>query len=231
MGNKDKLRRFAENETFSHVIQPQFSEVFNTNYQFKQQWAQAYWKNNNPLILELGCGKGEYTVQLAQKNPDINFIGIDIKGARLWRGAKTAHEQIIPNVSFIRSRIEFLESFFGVHEVSEIWITFPDPQKEKRRTKKRLTSPRFLNMYKTILIPHGKVHLKTDSSELYEYTKALLEFNKQNILVATENLYESNVADEILSIKTFYEQGYLAQGKAITYLQFEVNSDIVDLPD
>jgi tRNA (guanine-N7-)-methyltransferase len=231
MGKKDKLRRFAENETFDHVIQPQFNEVFNTNYKYKQKWSELYWKNPNPIILELGCGKGEYTIQLAQKYPNCNCIGIDIKGARLWRGAKTALEDSLQNVAFIRSRIEFLESFFGTDEISEIWITFPDPQKEKRRTKKRLTSPRFLNMYKNILQPHGKIHLKTDSKELYEYTKSLLEFNKQPILIATDNLYESTVTNEILEIKTFYEQGYLAQGKPITYLQFEINSPIVEIED
>lgn len=231
MGKKDKLRRFAENETFSHVIQPQFSEVFNADYSLKNKWSQCYWKNNNPIVLELGCGKGEYTVQLAQKYPDKNFIGIDIKGARLWRGAKTALEDSITNVAFIRSRIEFLLSFFGANEISEIWITFPDPQKEKRRTKKRLTSPRFLNMYASILKPQGIIHLKTDSIELYEYTTSLLQYNSQTIHVATPHLYESEIADDILSIKTFYEQGYLAQGKPITYIQFQVQGSIREMPD
>src|SRR5690606_28513204 len=143
----NKLKRFAENETFSHVIQPKFHEVFQTKHSLYGAWNSKFWNNSNPIVLELGCGKGEYTVNLAKKFPDKNFIGIDIKGARFWRGAKTAHDEGITNVAFLRTRVEFLESFFASGEISEIWITFPDPQMEKRRTKKRLTSARFLNMY------------------------------------------------------------------------------------
>lgn len=231
MGSKDKLRRFAENETFPNVIQPVFHEVFNKDYTLKNKWKQEYWKNNNPIILELGCGKGEYTVELARKFPNINFIGIDIKGARFWRGAKTAIVQNIPNVAFVRTKIEFIDSFFGENEVSEIWITFPDPQLEKRRTKKRLTSSRFLNMYVSMLSKDGCVHLKTDSQELHAYTKEILQFNNQEILRSTADLYNSEIVDDILSIKTFYEKGYLEKGKKITYIQCKLSGEIIEKPD
>lgn len=226
---KNKLRRFAENKTFQHLIQPEFNEVFNTDYALKHTWATEYWKNKQAIVLELGCGKGEYTVQLASKFPDKNFIGIDIKGARLWRGAKTALEKSLKNVAFIRSRIEFLSSFFGAQEISEIWITFPDPQKEGRRTKKRLTSSRFLNLYRKILIHGGIIHLKTDSKELYDYTKELLVHNKHTIITDTTDLYNSGLENDILSIKTFYEQKYLEQGKAITYLKFSLNGESTEI--
>ena len=231
MGNKDKLRRFAENETFHNVIQPQFSEVFNIDYKLKNKWHANYWKNSNPIVLELGCGKGEYTVELAKKFPNKNFIGIDIKGARFWRGAKTAIENEIPNIAFIRTRIEFLESFFGANEIAEIWITFPDPQLEKRRTKKRLTSSRFLNMYKNVLKKDGCIHLKTDSKELHTYTNEILEYNNQTILRKTKDVYNSEILDEILSIKTFYEQGYIEKGKTITYIQFTISGNIKEKPE
>lgn len=230
MSGKNKLQRFAENETFSHVIQPEFHEVFQTKYSLHGMWHSKFWHNSNPIVLELGCGKGEYTVNLAKKFPDKNFIGIDIKGARFWRGAKTAHEEGIPNVAFLRTRIEFLESFFASGEISEIWITFPDPQKEKRRTKKRLTSARFLNMYHMILMPHGKIHLKTDSKELYAYTKYVISENKHTIKSETTDLYNSNLLDEVLSIQTFYEKTYLSQGKPITYIQFALNGNTQEPP-
>ncbi|MDR2963982.1 MAG: tRNA (guanosine(46)-N7)-methyltransferase TrmB [Bacteroidales bacterium] len=232
MGHKHKLQRFAENKTFSNVIQPEFSEVFRCDYKLKNKWKAEFWHNDNPIVLELGCGKGEYTVELAQKYSEKNFIGVDIKGARFWRGAKTAIEQRIPNVAFIRSRIEFLNSFFATHEISEIWITFPDPQIEKRRTKKRLTSPRFLNMYKTMLAPGARIHLKTDSQELHAYTKQVLQYNNQPILRATTDVYHSELLDDTLAIKTFYEKQYLERGKTITYIEFSLTGqEIVDLPE
>lgn len=231
MSAKNKLQRFAENETFPNVIQPEFDEVFHKDYWLKNKWAAEFWKNTNPLVLELGCGKGEYTVSLAERFPEKNYIGIDIKGARFWRGAKSALEKGLPNVAFVRTRIEFIDSFFGANEVDEIWITFPDPQLAERRAKKRLTSPRFLNMYLGMLKPGANVNLKTDSKELYDYTKSLLEFNKQEILIATDDLYNSPYCDETLSIKTQYESFYLAQGKPITYIQFRLNGVIQDLPE
>lgn len=230
MSAKNKLQRFAENETFSNVIQPNFEEIFQKDYSLKNNWNSTYWKNENPIVLELGCGKGEYTVALAEKFPQKNFIGIDIKGARFWRGAKTAIEKGFANVAFLRTRIEFISSFFGKNEIDEIWITFPDPQLREKRAKKRLTSPRFLNMYLNILNPNAVVNLKTDSKELFDYTKALLEYNNHEIIIATDDLYNSTYCTEDLSIKTHYESYYLTQGKKITYLQFKITHESVDLP-
>ncbi len=229
MSAKNKLQRFADNEVFPNVIQPQFEEIFHKEYKLKNQWKSEYWHNTNPIVLELGCGKGEYTVALAQANPEKNYIGIDIKGARFWRGAKTALDNDVKNAAFLRTRIEFIDSFFGANEVDEIWITFPDPQLRKKCAKKRLTSSRFLNMYRAMLQPNAVVNLKTDSKELYNYTKTLLEQNKQEILVATDDLYNSGMCDEILSIKTQYESFYLAQGKPITYLKFRLSGVIEPL--
>src|ERR1035437_1421414 len=159
---KDKLRKFAENETFPNVIQPEFDEMFNVDYKLKGNWHSNFWKNDKPITLELGCGKGEYSVNLAKFNPNRNYMGIDVKGARFWRGAKTALQDNIPNVAFIRTRIEFISAFFTANEVDEIWITFPDPQLKIRRHKKRLTSSLFLNRYKAFITPNAIIHLKTD---------------------------------------------------------------------
>lgn len=230
MSSKNKLQRFSENLTFPNVIQPDFSEVFRKDYYLKNNWGTSYWHNSHPIVLELGCGKGEYTVALAERYPQCNYIGVDIKGARFWRGAKTALEQNLLNVAFLRTRIEFIDSFFGKNEVSEIWITFPDPQLRERRAKKRLTSARFLTMYKSMLQEGGIVHLKTDSRELYDYTKALLNYNQQEILVATEDLYASSLSEEELSVKTHYESYYLSQGKPITYIRFRLQGDIQEMP-
>lgn len=219
---KRKLQRFAEMETFNHVVQASFDEVFNKDYKLKGKWSSEFFKNGNPLILELGCGKGEYTVGLAKQNPDVNYIGIDIKGARIWRGAKTVEEEDIKNVGFIRTRIGLINSFFGSEEVSEIWITFPDPQLKK--FYKRLTSTRFLGYYQKFVKNDGFINLKTDSVELYTYTKKLIELNNIELVTDTDNLYESDLVDEKLSIKTFYEQQWLEQGKPIHYLRFKLNS-------
>lgn len=220
---KNKLRRFAENETFENLFQPSFEEVFNTDYSLKGQWHSNFFKNQNPIVLELGCGKGEYTVSLARMFPEKNFIGIDIKGARMWRGAKTALEEGLKNVAFIRTRIEHIKSFFAAGEVDEIWVTFPDPQPRPSKATKRLTSSRFLNYYTQFLKPNAIVHLKTDSQPLHAYTKALVEQNNLKMLVCTNNLYTEVSNDPILGIKTFYEQQFLEQGLPITYIKFEVN--------
>ncbi len=209
-------------ETFNHVVQASFDEVFKKDYKLKNKWSSEFFKNTNPLILELGCGKGEYTVGLAKQNPDTNFIGIDIKGARMWRGAKTAVEEGIKNVGFIRTRIDLVNSFFGSEEVSEVWITFPDPQPKKYY--KRLTSTRFLGYYQKFVKNNGFINLKTDSVELYTYTKKLIELNNMDLVTDTDNLYESDLVDETLSIKTFYEQQWLEQGKPIHYLRFKLNT-------
>jgi tRNA (guanine-N7-)-methyltransferase len=211
---KDKLRRFAEIETFSNVLQLDAGKVY------KGQWSEGFFKNNNPVVLELACGKGEYTVNLAQMFPGKNFIGIDYKGNRIWRGAKTALEDGVNNVAFLRMQIENLVDYFDPNEVDEIWITFPDPQPQLSREKKRLTSSRFLNMYQIMLKPGGAINLKTDNDGLYEYTAdKIKELNLQQH-INTSDLYHSQFADEVLSIKTYYEKKYLKDNKNINYLKF-----------
>ncbi len=220
MGSKNKLKRFKENETFTNVFQPSREEVLNKTLGKKGQWAQ-FFGNNNPIVLELGCGKGEYTVGLAKRYPNKNFIGIDIKGARFWRGAKTALEETLPNVAFIRTQIELVAHLFFSHEVSEIWITFPDPQIKYKRTKHRLTNPVFLDRYKQILSPKGCVHLKTDSEYMHGYTLGLLQGMGLPIAYANHDVYKNEGSpEEVLGIQTFYENQYLAVGKPITYLRF-----------
>jgi len=211
---KDKLRRFAEITAFENVIELEDGKIL------KGSWAEQHFKNKYPLILELGCGKGEYTVNLARLFPGINFIGIDYKGNRIWRGAKTALEENIPNVAFLRIQIENLIDYFSENEISEIWITFPDPQPQISREKKRLTSPRFLNMYKLVLKEKGPVHLKTDSDLLHDYTCQKIDELGLKTHNRTEDLYNSALVDEVLSIKTYYEKKYLANDKNINYLKF-----------
>jgi tRNA (guanine-N7-)-methyltransferase len=211
---KDKLRRFAEIETFDNVLQ------LDAGKPFKGQWGPGFFKNENPVVLELACGKGEYTVNLARMFPNKNFIGIDYKGNRIWRGAKTAVEDGVPNVAFLRIQIENLLDYFGPGEIDEIWITFPDPQPQLSREKKRLTSPRFLDKYIIILKPGGCVNLKTDNDGLHAYTAEKIDELKLNLHVKTEDLYHSEYADEVLSIKTYYEKKYLKDNKNINYLKF-----------
>lgn len=228
---KNKLRKFSENLSFSNLFQPPVSEIWNAAFPLKGQWHSSYFKNGNPIVLEVGCGKGEYTVNLARRFPGKNFIGIDIKGARLWTGAKTAFEEAMPNVAFIRTRIEFIRSFFAPGEVSEIWITFPDPQPRPSKALKRLSSSRFLGYYQQFLQPNGLVHLKTDSQGLFEYTRVLVEQNGLRVHACTSNLYGSGAADPILEIKTFYENQFLAMGKPITYLKFELSHEPLREPE
>jgi len=228
---KDKLKKWAEIESFQHVIQPEFDEIFRKNYILKGNWSKNQFQNQNPIVLELGCGKGEYTIGLAKNFPDKNFIGVDIKGARIWRGAKTAREESLSNVCFLRTRIEFIESFFGKNEIEEIWLTFPDPQIKKNRLKKRLSGARFLNSYRTFLKQDGSIHLKTDNLELHQYTLALLEHNKLPVLYATSDLYAGVLPNDFLSTKTYYEEKFLNQGVKITYLRFSLvgNKEIEEL--
>lgn len=220
---KNKLKRFAENETFTNLFQPALAEILNTDFGLKGKWNSEYFKNNNPIVLELGCGKGEYSIGLSKMFPQKNFIGVDIKGARLWRGAKTATEDNLGNVAFIRTKIEHIASFFAPSEVDEIWITFPDPQLREVKAKKRLTSSRFLNQYIKFLRPNGIIHLKTDNQKLHSYTKTLIEQNNLTFNVCTNNLYSTVKDDPILGIKTFYEQQFLDQVLPITYINFEIN--------
>lgn len=223
---KNKLQRFAELKTFTTVHEFLWTER-ETDFKLKGKWNSKYFKNENPIVLELGCGKGEYSIGLAEKYPNKNFIGIDIKGARIWRGSKNAQEKKLLNVSFLRTQIEFIESCFAKDEVSEIWITFPDPQPNKE--KKRLTHPIFLSRYKNILLPNGIVHLKTDSAELYEFTLEVLAENKFSKIYSTPDLYaESNSLSlgegwgEATELKTHYEKLFTAKGKKITYLKFQL---------
>ena len=211
---KDKLRKFSEIGSFDNVYQ------LEDGHALKGKWAAEHFKNNNPVVLELACGKGEYSVNLARLFPEKNFIGIDYKGNRIWRGAKTAIEEQIPNVAFLRIQIEQLLEFFNSGEIDEIWITFPDPQPQDSREKKRLTFPGFLSKYKELLKPGGKINLKTDNDGLYLYT---VEKVKELGLVchkSTDHLYDSEFYDEVLRIKTHYERIYLKHNKNINYIQF-----------
>ena len=222
---KNKLKRFRENETFTNVLQPSREEILSGNFPLKGKWASDFFQNENPIVLELGCGKGEYTVNLAQQYPQKNFIGIDIKGARFWRGAKTATDENITNVAFLRTQIELIECCFAPEEVSEIWITFPDPQIKYKRTKHRLTNADFLTRYQHILAPEGYIHLKTDSEFMHGYTLGLLHGAGHKVLYANHNIYNSDgVPEEVTEIKTFYEQFYLEQNKPITYIRFQIRA-------
>jgi tRNA (guanine-N7-)-methyltransferase len=224
MGSKNKLKRFKENQTFKNVIQPERDILENDRFELKGQWHKKYFKNERPIVLELGCGKGEYTLHLAAQNPDKNFIGIDIKGARFWRGAKTALEQNCKNVAFVRAQIELIENLFADDEVAEIWITFPDPQIKFKRSKHRLTHPDFLNRYRQILRFGGSVHLKTDSEFLYGYTLGLMNDPAYQLIYAHHDIYNNPHAPlAAVAVQTFYEKMFLKQNKPITYLQFLFN--------
>ena len=227
--SKNKLAKFNEMKQFDHVIQAPYHEIEQNDFHFKGNWAKEFFRNDNPIILELGCGKGEYTVQLAERNPDINFIGIDIKGARLYNGAKQALEKGLKNVAFLRTNIEIINRFFGENEIAEIWLTFPDPQMKK--TRKRLTSTFFLENYRNFLKPDGIVHLKTDSNFQYTYTSALVHLNNFEVLAETDNLYESELVNETLQIKTFYERQWLDRGITIKYIAFKINEKDFAEPD
>lgn len=219
---KDKLRRFAENLSFQCFVQPAFDEAFRCDHPLKGRWHSDFFHNDHPIVLELGCGKGEYTVALAERSSDRNFIGLDIKGARMWRGAKTATQQRLTNAGFLRTRIEMINSFFAAGEVDEIWITFPDPQLKSRRAKKRLTSPLFLSYYAQLLSPEGKINLKTDSQHLYAYTRAVIDRFALPCEISNSDIYGTGFADELLSVKTAYEQMFLQRGLPITYTRFSL---------
>lgn len=224
----DKLRKFAENETFSCLLQPSAEELLKDGYfalrdhPVKGHWGERFANPSAPLVLELGCGKGEYTIDLAGRRPECNYVGVDIKGARLWKGAKYATEHALGNVGFLRTRIEFIPAFFAPGEVSQIWLTFSDPQ--VRSENSRLTSPVFLERYSRFLAPGGLVHLKTDSQFLYQYTLAVCRANGLPVLASSEDLYaEASSFDPCLTeVQTFYERMFREQGYAIRYLCFRL---------
>ena len=221
MGSKNKLKRFREIDTFANVIQPARQEVLD-GFTLKGKW-NTHFENNNPIILELGCGKGEYTIALARKNPNINYIGIDLKGERFWRGAKTAIEENLSNVVFIRTQIELIDLLFEENEVSEIWITFPDPQIKYTRTKHRMTTSPFLKKYHHVLKPEGVVNLKTDSEFMHGYTLGLLHGEGHEVIYAHHDVYKNaHSPTEVVNTQTFYESQYLEKGKAITYIKFKI---------
>lgn len=217
---KNKLAKFAEMETLENVFQPTHEEVFRTDYKLKGKWGEQVFGNDHPIVLEVGCGKGEYSVGLGELYPEKNFIGLDIKGARMWTGAKAAEEKGMKNVVFLRTHAEELESIFAPGEISEIWITFPDPQMAKAR--KRLTGTRFLSLYRKFLKENGLIHLKTDSPFLYQYTAELVKIYHLPVNINTSDLYGSGLDDKILGIKTFYERQWLSRGKTIKYIQFSL---------
>lgn len=215
---KNKLQKFADMATYDHVFQYPFAVLKDRGFDMRGKWNELFFHNDNPIVLELGCGKGEYAVGLARRYPDKNFIGVDIKGARMWSGASEAKAEGINNVAFLRTHIELITHFFAPGEVSEIWITFPDPQMKK--TRKRLTSTRMIELYREILKENGIIHLKSDSPFLYTYTRAMVQENQFPMLVDTDDLYNSGIDDDILGIKTFYEQQWLERGKSIKYIKF-----------
>ncbi|MBW8361924.1 MAG: tRNA (guanosine(46)-N7)-methyltransferase TrmB [Kaistella sp.] len=223
---KNKLARFEENRILPNVFQPTRAEA-QDNFHLKGKWRDEVFKNQNPIVLELGCGKGEYSVGLAKAFPEKNFIGIDIKGARFWFGAKEAVEKNLHNVAFLRTQIELVDCFFDKDEIDEIWITFPDPQIKYRRTKHRMTHPEFLERYKKILKKDGVMHLKTDSEFLHGYTLGLLQGQGHEIIAANHDIYGAPEFDPgtplLREIKTYYEGLFSAKGKTITYIKFRIN--------
>ncbi|GHV24297.1 tRNA (guanine-N(7)-)-methyltransferase [Bacteroidia bacterium] len=215
---KNKLQKFADMSTYPHVFQYPFSVLQEKGFEMQGRWNELFFKNDRPIVLELGCGKGEYTVGLAKLFPDKNFIGVDIKGARIWSGAKQALQENLLNVAFLRTHIELIAQFFAPGEVFEIWITFPDPQMNK--VNKRMTSTRFMRLYREMLKENGIIHLKTDSHFMFTYTTEMVKVNQLPVLIQTNDLYHSGLADDILSIQTFYEQQWLNRGLDIKYIKF-----------
>ncbi len=221
---KGKLAKFADMETYENVFQYPYSVVEHVPFDMQGHWREQYFHNDHPIVLELGCGKGEYTVELARLFPDVNFIGVDIKGARMWTGATLALKEGLTNVAFLRTNIEVIDRFFSPDEVQEIWLTFSDPQMKNPR--KRLTSTFFMERYRKFIIDGGIIHLKTDSNFLFTYTKYMTERNRLPVLFCTEDLYHDDTLDEatrkILSIKTYYESMWIARGLNIRYMKWQL---------
>ena len=226
---KNKLARFSELSTFSNTYQnydvkdPKLVDFEDEEVEMKGNWQEKHFKNNNPIVLELACGGGEYTVALSKKYPNKNFIGVDIKGNRIWKGAKIAMQENINNAAFLRTRIEQLDLFFGKDEVSEIWITFPDPFLRKSKAQRRLTSSRFLKIYRKLLQKHGLVHLKTDDPTLYQFTVDTIVEEKINMIYHNDDIYASELFTEELEVKTYYEKMHLEHGKTIKYVRYTIN--------
>lgn len=218
---KKKLIHFQENLAFPHLLQPAYNDLL-TGFSLRGKWHPDFFYNDHPVIVELGCGKGEYTVGLAMKYPQKNFIGIDWKGARLWRGSKTVAEQGLKNVGFVRAMVDHVEYIFAPSEVDEIWITFPDPQVQKERL--RLTAPGFLAKYRNILTPGGIIHLKTDDRFFYNYTLDVIKEHHHTLVWATDDLYQAGTSDDVVSIQTYYENRWLDMGKKICYLRFQLSA-------
>ena len=222
--SKGKLQKFADMETYNNVFQFPYSVMEQTSFEMKGKWCTEYFKNNHPIVLELGCGKGEYTVELAKLYPEINFIGIDIKGSRMWTGATQAIREELKNVAFLRTNIEIIDRFFGNNEVEELWLTFSDPQ--MKHPRKRLTSTYFMNRYRKFLVDGGVIHLKTDSNFLFTYTDCMVSHNHLPLLFKTEDLYHTEIGDtdtrQILSIKTYYESQWMERGIPIKYMKFRL---------
>jgi len=220
LGSKNKLKRFKENLTFFNLIQPQREDLLSLKFLNEFSW-NDFFENKNKIVLELGCGKGEYTIELAKQNPSLNYVGIDIKGDRIWRGAKTSIESGLKNVAFVRTQIELIDFLFQKNSISEIWLTFPDPQMKFKRKHHRLTNPVFLKKYKEILIEGGNINLKTDSKFLHGYTLGVLDGFGLKPLISNHDIYNYiNAPEEAISIQTFYEKKYKKLGREITYLKF-----------
>ena len=224
MGSKNKLKRFSENLTFKNVIQPDRDSVVNNQFKYRGNWNKQVFYNNNPIVIELGCGKGEYSVTMAKENPNINYVGIDIKGARFWKGAKMALENKLDNVIFLRTQIELIGKIFDENEVSEIWITFPDPQIKLKREKHRLVNLNFIEIYKNILVQDGVINLKTDSEFLHGYMLGLIGASKSlKLIYSNHDIYNNSGSPKyVTEIKTFYELKFLNENKPITFLSFRI---------
>ena len=220
---KGKLAKFADMETYDCVFQYPYGALGHADFPMQGRWHEDYFHNDHPIVLELGCGKGEYTVGLARRYPNVNFIGVDIKGARMWTGATDALREGLTNVGFLRTNIEIIDHFFAPGEVNEIWLTFPDPQMKKHT--KRLTSTLFLQRYRNILVPNGIVHLKSDSNFMFTYTRYVTEVNKLPVISCIEDIYANGEAEAPLDIKTYYEQQWLSRGIDIKYISFNLPTE------
>jgi len=220
---RNKLEKFAENKTFPNFFDVDYQSIKNADFQLKGNWKKEFFKNNNPIVLELGCGRGEYTIGLAEKYPDKNFIGIDKKGARVWKGCKYSIENEMKNVAFVRTQISYVTHYFDKDEVSEIWLTFPDPQPKRTKKNKRLTSPLYLDFYKKIIQPNGFIHLKTDNESLFEYTQEVINDFQYKIIDNKSDIYSHNQMDEDTLIETYYEKKWKSQGHKIYYIKFQAN--------